>query len=171
MAPRNSGGNSKAPPPPVAAPPPVVFPPEASAPPGGWTTGLCGCFDNPLNCLITCFCPCITFGQNAEIIDRGGTSCACAGLTCCLIFHCFGCTYWYTCTYRTKLRGHHSIPGGECADCCLHYWCELCAICQEYRELKNRGFDPSIGWAANAERMSRPVGVTVPPSIPGGMVR
>ncbi|WZZ60171.1 hypothetical protein YC2023_060278 [Brassica napus] len=26
-----------------------------------------------------------------------------------------------------------------------HCFCEYCALCQEYRELKNRGLDPSIG--------------------------
>ncbi|GJR70011.1 cell number regulator 10 [Tanacetum coccineum] len=28
-----------------------------------------------------------------------------------------------------------------CNDFILHCCCELCALCQEYRELKNRGFD------------------------------
>nr|GEU95037.1 hypothetical protein [Tanacetum cinerariifolium] len=38
-----------------------------------WSTGLCGCGDNVSNCCITCWCPCITFGQIAEIADRGAT--------------------------------------------------------------------------------------------------
>ncbi|KAA3463516.1 protein PLANT CADMIUM RESISTANCE 2-like [Gossypium australe] len=55
-----------------------------SAPiPGQWTSGLCHCFDDPYSCLtltsrrrfllgaITCVCPCITFGQITEIINRG----------------------------------------------------------------------------------------------------
>ncbi|KAF8022508.1 hypothetical protein BT93_F0122 [Corymbia citriodora subsp. variegata] len=197
----NPGGDSNRPPPPMA------FPPEASAPPvhmgypgppqanvgtpvhnvigtnaGVWTTGLFGCFNDLSNCLITCFCPCITFGQDAEIIDRGRTSCACAGALCCLIFIFFDCSFWYTCTYRTKLRGLYSILGDQCGDCCVHFWREPCALCQEYRELKNRGFDPSIGnfitqyvlcprWVANEERRTRLVGIVVPPSVPGGMIR
>lgn len=36
-----------------------------------WSTGLCHCFDDPANCLITCICPCITFGQIAEIVNKG----------------------------------------------------------------------------------------------------
>ncbi|KAI6675749.1 hypothetical protein NL676_003655 [Syzygium grande] len=158
MAPRNPGGGSKVPPPPVAAPPSVAFPPEASAPSayvghrippqvyigtpvdsvpgtnlGVWTTGLFGCFDDLSNCLITIFCPCVTFGQNAEIIDRGSTSCACAGTVCCLIYHFFYCSFWYTCTYRTKLRGLYSIPGDQCGDCFVHLLCVPCALCQEHR--------------------------------------
>jgi len=30
-------------------------------------------------------------------------------------------------------------------DCLVHFCCETCALCQEYRELKNRGYDLSIG--------------------------
>ncbi|KAI6675751.1 hypothetical protein NL676_003657 [Syzygium grande] len=145
MCPRNPGGDSNAPPPSVAVPTPVAFPPEASAPPvhighpgppqiytgmpmynvlgtnvGVWTTSLCGCFDDLSN------------------------SCACAGILCFLIFNIFICSFCYTCTCRTKLRGLYSIPGNQCGDCCVHLWCEPCALCQEYRELKNRGFNPSI---------------------------
>ena len=32
-----------------------------------------------------------------------------------------------------------------CDDCCVHLCCEACALCQEYRELKARGFDMSLG--------------------------
>jgi hypothetical protein len=32
-----------------------------------------------------------------------------------------------------------------CWDCCVHFFCLRCALCQEYRELKNRGFDVSVG--------------------------
>ncbi|KAK9903823.1 hypothetical protein M0R45_000930 [Rubus argutus] len=88
-------------------------------PQGQWSTGL-------LDCLFTCFCPCITFGQIAEIVDRGTTSCVVAGM----IYHVLG---------------------------------------SEYRELKNQGIDPSIGWQANAEEWNRE-GV-VPPIIKPGMAR
>lgn len=32
-----------------------------------------------------------------------------------------------------------------CGDCLLHCFCEACALCQEYRELKNRGYNMSVG--------------------------
>ncbi|PHU17419.1 hypothetical protein BC332_13114 [Capsicum chinense] len=83
-----------------------------------WSTGLCDCMSDPKNCCITLWCPCITFGQVAEIIDKGSNS---------------------------------------------------CALCQEYRELKNRGVDLSIGWHGNVERQNR--GVIMPPTIEGGMNR
>ncbi|OWM90309.1 hypothetical protein CDL15_Pgr014611 [Punica granatum] len=79
----------------------------------------------------------------------------------------------YTCTYRTKLRGQFSLPGDQCGDCCIHFWCPLCALCQEYRELKNRGLDPSIGWVANQQKMEQqvPAAIGVPPVVQMGMTR
>ncbi|RDX60618.1 Protein PLANT CADMIUM RESISTANCE 9, partial [Mucuna pruriens] len=34
---------------------------------GQWTTSLYDCWDDPSHCCFTCWCPCITFGQIAEI--------------------------------------------------------------------------------------------------------
>ncbi|KAE8667288.1 Protein PLANT CADMIUM RESISTANCE 3 [Hibiscus syriacus] len=36
-----------------------------------WSTGVCDCCYDIQNCIITMFCPCITFGQIAEIVDHG----------------------------------------------------------------------------------------------------
>ncbi|KAJ7952865.1 Plant cadmium resistance 2 [Quillaja saponaria] len=44
-----------------------------------WSTQLCHCCDDPGNCFVTCFCPCITFGQIAEIVNKGAISCAASG--------------------------------------------------------------------------------------------
>ena len=51
----------------------------------------------------------------------------------------------YTCTYRSKLRAHYSLPPKPGPDICVHCCCLYCALCQEYRELKNRGLDPEGG--------------------------
>ncbi|CAH1420250.1 unnamed protein product [Lactuca virosa] len=40
---------------------------------GQWSTGLCECDSDVSNCCITCWCPCIPFGQIAEIADKGST--------------------------------------------------------------------------------------------------
>ncbi|KAH7858925.1 hypothetical protein Vadar_029435 [Vaccinium darrowii] len=75
-------------------PPPQQYHPPPSAPPYGsqpatgipvytgpsstsmaWSTGLFGCFEDIPNCIITGCCPCVTFGQIAEIIDKGSTCC------------------------------------------------------------------------------------------------
>ncbi|KAL2900111.1 Cell number regulator 11 [Bienertia sinuspersici] len=62
---------------PLSYPPPPNFTPTNTAQdtsPGEWSTGLCECFSDLPNCIITCLCPCITFGEVSEIVDRG-TSC------------------------------------------------------------------------------------------------
>ncbi|XP_010269371.1 PREDICTED: protein PLANT CADMIUM RESISTANCE 2-like [Nelumbo nucifera] len=133
-----------------------------------WSTGLCHCCDDPANCVITCFCPCITFGQIAEIVNRGQTSCASRGAIYGLLgFTGFAC--FYSCFYRSKLRGQYDLEEAPCVDCLVHFCCETCALCQEYRELKMRGYDMGIGWEANMGRQNR--GMTVPPSVGEGMTR
>ncbi|PKU85057.1 Protein PLANT CADMIUM RESISTANCE 3 [Dendrobium catenatum] len=68
------------------------------------------------------------------------------------------------------MRSQYSLKKSPCNDCLLHFCCEHCALCQEYRELKRRGFDMTIGWQANVERQGQGVG-TVPPPLQGEMSR
>ncbi|XP_039057544.1 cell number regulator 2-like [Hibiscus syriacus] len=100
-----------------------------------------------------CCCPCITFGQNAEIIDLGTTSWVTAGLVYLLLAPVC-CSWAYTWTYRRKLRIMYGLKEGPCADYIVHCCCQFCAVSQEYRELQNHGFDPSVGWIANADRLN-----------------
>jgi Cys-rich protein (TIGR01571 family) len=94
---------------------------------------------------VTCVCPCITFGQTAEIIDRGSTSCGTSGALYALVMLLTGCQCVYSCFYRAKMRAQYGLQVSPCSDCCVHCCCQCCALCQEYRELKKRGFDMSIG--------------------------
>ncbi|WVZ13356.1 hypothetical protein V8G54_010922 [Vigna mungo] len=136
--------------------------PNRNAPPTGkWTTGLYDCFDDKGNCCFTWCCPRLAFGRNAEIIDQGRTSATCARLIFCGL-GCFGLACLYSYKFRNKLRSLYNLPEEPCSDCCVHYCCLLCAICQEHRELKNRGLDPSIGWKKNEERMMRKANMEAP---------
>ncbi|KAJ6891182.1 hypothetical protein NC651_024630 [Populus alba x Populus x berolinensis] len=144
---------------------PKAVPPPSQFPEGQWSTGICNCFDDPSNCLLTCFCPCITFGQIAEILDRGNTSCRLQGLIYCAMSH-IGCAWLYGGVYRSKLRGFLSLPETPCADWLVHCCCCVCSLCQEYRELKNHGADPSLGWQANVEKWNRE-GLKPPLAAPG----
>ncbi|GFP94593.1 protein plant cadmium resistance 2 [Phtheirospermum japonicum] len=110
-----------------------------------WSTGLCDCCDNVSICCLTCWCPCITFGRIAEIVDRGSTSCGVSGALYSMILCVSGCSCLYSCFYRSKLRGQYFLEERPCTDCCVHLCCETCALCQEYRELQNQGLDLSIG--------------------------
>eukprot|EP00261_Vitis_vinifera_P011357 XP_002282112.2 PREDICTED: cell number regulator 1 [Vitis vinifera] len=133
-----------------------------------WSTGLCHCTDDPANCLITCCCPCITFGQIAEIVSKGSSNCAVSGTLYALL--CFtGLSCLYSCAYRSRLRAEYDLEESPCADCLVHFCCEGCSLCQEYRELKNRGLDMGIGWEANVDRQRR--GLTLPPVVVQGMTK
>ncbi|KAG5530676.1 hypothetical protein RHGRI_025591 [Rhododendron griersonianum] len=143
---------------------PVSSSPVFGSSPGPWHTGLFGCFEDVPNCLITCCCPFVTFGQIAEIVDKGATTCAASAAIFGLIHHFSACTgaCLYSCFYRSKLRN-------PCADCCVHCFCLCCALCQEYRELKKQGLDMSIGWEGNVEKKQRQMAMA--PMAQGGMTR
>lgn len=76
-----------------------------------------------------------------------GVDAACFGnaLIFCLIASFTPCICLYTCSYRSRLRRKYNLKETPCNDCCVHCWCWSCAMCQEYRELKNRGFNMHIG--------------------------
>ncbi|XP_024025504.1 protein PLANT CADMIUM RESISTANCE 11 [Morus notabilis] len=124
-------------------------------PPVPWSTGLSDCCDDVGTCCLTCWCPCVTFGRIAEIVDQGSTPCGVGGALYTLIMCVTGCSCMYSCFYRSKLRGQYFLEERPCTDCCIHCFCEGCALCQEYRELKNHGFDMSIGWHGNEARLKR----------------
>nr|DAD35310.1 TPA_asm: hypothetical protein HUJ06_005950 [Nelumbo nucifera] len=135
-----------------------------------WSTGICDCCDDAGSCCLTFWCPCATFGRIAEIVDRGSTSCGVSGALYTLILCVTGCSCLYSCFYRSKLRGQFFLEESPCTDFCIHCCCEECALCQEYRELKNRGFDMSIGWHGNVERHHRGVAL-LPTTVQGAMSR
>ncbi|XP_078182055.1 cell number regulator 10-like isoform X2 [Carex rostrata] len=138
-----------------------------------WTTGLFDRANDLENCVITFFCPCITFGQIAELADRGMTSCSGAGLIWILLLYFTGCQWVYSWMYRAKLRAAYSLPEDPCHDCLVHFCCEPCALCQEYRELKNRGFNMNLGWIGNMQlkaQQEAAAAAVVPPPVQG-MIR
>ncbi|ESQ48053.1 hypothetical protein EUTSA_v10022103mg [Eutrema salsugineum] len=123
-----------------------------------WSSGLCSCMEDGETACLTCFCPCITFGRIAEIVDEGETSCGKSGifygLICCVI----GMPCLFSCTYRTKMRDFFGgLPESPASDCITHCFCECCALCQEYRQLKAHEVDPSLGWDVNVHMaLARP---------------
>ncbi|KAF8057318.1 hypothetical protein N665_1259s0005 [Sinapis alba] len=120
--------------------------------PSNWTSGLFDCMNDGENAIITCFFPFVTFGQIAEVTDEGATSCGTGGILYGLICCLFGIPCVYSCTFRAKIRSKFGLPDAPAPDWITHCFCEYCALCQEYRELKNRGLDPAIGWSGNVQR-------------------
>ncbi|XP_057845075.1 cell number regulator 1-like [Cryptomeria japonica] len=126
--------------------------------PALWASDIFACTEDPSNCCLTLWCPCVTFGQIAEIVDEGSTSCVVSGGihgVLCLTGYALAGVYgpicltglgWcYSCMYRTKMRAKYNLAETPCGDCLLHCLCEPCALCQEYKELKYRGYDPALG--------------------------
>ncbi|KAL6292273.1 hypothetical protein ACE6H2_000415 [Prunus campanulata] len=130
-------------------------------PPQQWSHDLCNCGENMCTCCITWCLPCITFGQIAEIVDEGRNSCLCHGIVYGLLMT-IQCQWVYSCTFRKRLRQKFGLPEEPCGDCCVHYCCEPCALCQEHAELKSRGFDPSEGWIGPT---------TTAPQVPPSMTK
>ncbi|KAI9169161.1 hypothetical protein LWI28_007922 [Acer negundo] len=85
-----------------------------------WSTGLYDCCEDPKN------------------------SCKIQGLVYYAMAR-IGCGWLYGGIYRSKMRRHLSLPEAPCSDWLLHCCCCVCALTQEYRELKNRGANPSLG--------------------------
>ncbi|XP_024924283.3 cell number regulator 2-like [Ziziphus jujuba] len=110
-----------------------------------WNNGLCNCGEDVSTCFVTCLLPCVTFGQIAEVVDEGKSSCVGQGIIYGLAMM-IQCHWLCSCMYREKLRSKFGLRGDACGDCCIHCCCEPCALCQEHAELKSRGYNPSIGW-------------------------
>ena len=72
-------------------------------------------------------------------------ACGVSGALYTLIFCVTGCPCFFSCFYRSKMRQQYTLDESPCGDCLVHCFCEYCALCQEYRELQNRGFDMVIG--------------------------
>ncbi|XP_057839871.2 cell number regulator 10 [Cryptomeria japonica] len=143
----------------VHPPAPQPYPPQGRPlRPTEWSTGLCACCTDQSVCCLTCWCPCITFGQIAEIVDEGSPTCCVSGGIYGALLCLTGFAYCYSCWYRTKIRDKYNLADIPCADCLVHCFCEPCALCQEYRELKLQGFPPSLGWEGNLRRQQQGMG-------------
>ncbi|KAJ4705707.1 Protein PLANT CADMIUM RESISTANCE like [Melia azedarach] len=118
-----------------------------------WSSGICACCDDMQSCCIGLFCPCFLFGKNAEFLGSGTFAGSCltyfilwafVNSVCCLLTDgimlglpgCF--VACYACGYRRALRTKYNLQEAPCGDFVSHFFCHLCAICQEYREIRER---------------------------------
>ena len=116
---------------------------------GAWKSGLCDCCNSPA-CCMACCCPCCVFGQISaamapEEVCCGGNYCG----SCCMYAAITGplvafdsifglpaatialplgtCVH---CPLRSAIRRKHNIPGDDCEDCLIVWWCACCALAQ-----------------------------------------
>ncbi|CAN1247779.1 Protein PLANT CADMIUM RESISTANCE 10 [Linum perenne] len=121
--------------------------------PAQWSSGICACCDDMPSCLIGCLCPCYLFGKNAEYLGSGTFigSCVthfilwsivnsvCFCMSDGLLLGIPGCfVACYACSYRKALREKYKLEEAPCNDLVTHFFCHLCANCQEYREIRER---------------------------------
>ncbi|CAB4286158.1 unnamed protein product [Prunus armeniaca] len=121
-----------------------------------WSSGICACCDDMQSCCIGLFCPCFLFGKNAEFLGSGTFIGSCMthfilwaliNTVCCLLTEglvlgvpgCF--VACYACGYRRTLRSKYNLQEAPCGDFVTHFFCHLCAICQEYREMREKSAD------------------------------
>ncbi|KAL0743481.1 hypothetical protein Bca4012_084994 [Brassica carinata] len=121
-----------------------------------WNSDLFDCMNDNENAVTTCIVPCVTFGQIAEIVDEGATTCAIGGVLYGAIY-LTAFPFVYSSLFRAKIRNKYGLPDAPAPDWLTHLFCQHCALCQEYRELKYRGFDPKIGWAMNVQAQQQEV--------------
>ncbi|KAK1279555.1 Cell number regulator 5 [Acorus gramineus] len=124
--------------------------------PTQWTSGICACCDDMQSCCIGLLCPCYLFGKNAEYLGSGTLVGSCMthfllwgllnGLCCLFTEGCLlGCpgssVACYAYGYRRALREKYNLQEAPCTDLTTHIFCHMCAICQEYREIRERSGD------------------------------
>ncbi|KAK6913491.1 hypothetical protein RJ641_023092 [Dillenia turbinata] len=67
-------------------------------------------------------------------------------------WHFIGCPCIISCSYRTKLHSKFNLIEASASNRIIHTFCDYYALCQEYRELHNRGSEPAIGRHRNMAR-------------------
>ena len=97
-----------------------------------WSNGICGCFNDCTTCIITYFCPCYTFGKNAEAV---GDSC----VLCALALYVPIVNFWARVHIRGKIREQKGIEGSCIKDLLCVWCCYFCALMQEAQEVKAPG--------------------------------
>ncbi|KAH9311101.1 hypothetical protein KI387_026136, partial [Taxus chinensis] len=136
-----------------------IYPQQVVDHPIEWSSRICDCGHDVTSCCLTCCCPCITFGRIAEILDEGSPTCAVSGGIYAVLLLLTGCACCYSCCYRTKIRARFNLAETPCRGFLLHCFCGSCALCQEYRELKHRGYDPTFGWKGNLQKQQQQQGM------------
>lgn len=120
-----------------------------------WHSSCFACFADCGICCKTCCCPCLTY-QDIRDAMHGGSSPdgSMPALLYALVCVIFGFQFIFGFMNRMDMRKKYGLETqcccckGEFAECCLHFCCHTCAMCQEARELQNRPLTPwSLGVA------------------------
>lgn len=105
-------------------------------------------------CPLKIFSQTISWGGVGVRLNGCFAACYSAGGLYTLLSY-MGFNWLYSCMYRAKMRQQYMLKESPTYDWFVHCCCEPCALCQEYRELENRGHDMTIGIIMNYSHESR----------------
>lgn len=105
-----------------------------------WNTGLFGCFHDPVVCVQTLFCPCVTYGQIAEkfegnnLIGHG----KCFEPCCCFAIGMLcGCEPCFVLNMRHQVIEEKQLDQENlCLKFVKSWLCFYCVLCQMHAEYK-----------------------------------
>ncbi|MBX9694852.1 MAG: PLAC8 family protein, partial [Cyanobacteria bacterium] len=119
--------------------------PMLSRPQGQWAHSICQCCSLPGGCEQCClgtFLGCCQHLKIHSVVERDNPP-ACCSLIPCAILWAFACvpfaSFFYGCFIRRKVRMFLNIPGDDCDDCCIGFWCGCCANIQQANTLVKAG--------------------------------
>ena len=100
------------------------------APRQKFTSPIHHCFKDWGSCCLTSWCPCVSFGLNAEYaLDIPWWA------MCCTYWCCHNCACCLGLWSRGNARRKLGIEGTCVEDGCIHAFAHPCALCQESREI------------------------------------
>jgi len=113
----------------------ITAPRQAAAP---WHTSLFGCFDPIDTCLITCCCPCVTFGKTHHRLRKDPNLVGYSPVN----VSCLG--FWastYCCLHiipqllqKHDIKEKFNLDGDFATDCLKSWCCACCDIIQQDKE-------------------------------------
>ncbi|KAI6648511.1 Protein PLANT CADMIUM RESISTANCE 3-like [Oopsacas minuta] len=101
---------------------------------GSWSNGLCGCFSDFKLCIITYFCPCITF-MNTAVKVHGDDS----KIKYCLALFVPLLGLYCLCNTRRVTVEQKGIDESAIVSLLLVWFCGVCALIQQAREVDPSG--------------------------------
>jgi len=117
---------------------PEAFTAPGAAGAGAWHNGFFDCF-NPIDtCLITCCCPCVTFGKahhrtrkNASMEGYSAVNTSCLGFWATM--YC-GLHWIPQVMQRSDIRSKYNLEGSMLTDCLRACCCGCCDLIQQEKE-------------------------------------
>ncbi|KAF3929328.1 hypothetical protein AA313_de0209423 [Arthrobotrys entomopaga] len=104
--------------------------------------GFCSCFGDIGSCCLGCWCPCMLYSRTHHRLKTVPDSNLDAYSSCnghCAMWCVLSPISWvFTMLQRTRIREEYKIKGSPIGDCARSYYCPLCVLVQDEREIRER---------------------------------